>query len=154
MANSIHLPFYSFYRYVIEPELRFLADGKASAGPYAKFLGLPASPLLTQNLQVPENWLVEVVRSVYDLDNIKLVDINGNLQASLSHSNAIVLYGGTFASQVPFTANTNSNTCCLKAIALIRRLVLRHVACNLFWAPKTNPLWSTPLSWQIWDTSS
>lgn len=27
--------------------------------------------------QVPENWLVEVVRSVYDLDNIKLIDING-----------------------------------------------------------------------------
>lgn len=26
---------------------------------------------------MPENWLVEVVRSVYDLDNIKLVDING-----------------------------------------------------------------------------
>lgn len=35
------------------------------------------SPLLTQNLQVPENWLVEIVRSVYDLDNIKLQDING-----------------------------------------------------------------------------
>lgn len=28
-------------------------------------------------LKVPENWLVEVVRSVYDLDNIKLIDING-----------------------------------------------------------------------------
>lgn len=27
--------------------------------------------------KVPENWLVEVVRSVYDLDNIKLIDING-----------------------------------------------------------------------------
>lgn len=67
----------SFYRYVIESEPRFLPDGKALPGPYAKFAGLPASPLLTQNLQVPENWLVEVVRSVYDLDNIKLVDING-----------------------------------------------------------------------------
>lgn len=27
--------------------------------------------------QVPENWMVEVVRSVYDLDNIKLMEING-----------------------------------------------------------------------------
>lgn len=26
---------------------------------------------------MPENWLVEVVRSVYDLDNIKLIDIGG-----------------------------------------------------------------------------
>lgn len=62
---------------MIEPELTFQADGKAAAGPYAKFIGLPASPLLTQNLQVPENWLVEIVRSVYDLDNIRLNDING-----------------------------------------------------------------------------
>lgn len=71
------LRFYSFYRYVIEPELLFRPNGKAAPGPYAKFSALPTTPLLTQNLQVPENWLVEVVQSVYDLDNIKLVDING-----------------------------------------------------------------------------
>lgn len=67
----------SFYRYVVESELQFTADGKFTAGPDAKFTGLPTSPLLTQNLQVPDNWLVEIVRSVYDLDNIRLVDING-----------------------------------------------------------------------------
>jgi hypothetical protein len=52
-------------------------DGKQAPGPVARFTGLPANTLLTQNLNVPENWLVEVVRSVYDLDNIKLIDING-----------------------------------------------------------------------------
>lgn len=71
------MPVKNFYRFVIEPEIRFTPDGKVADGPYAKFTGLPASPLLTQNLQVPENWLVEVVRSVYDLDNIKLIDIGG-----------------------------------------------------------------------------
>lgn len=67
----------SFYRFVIEPEPQFNADGAVRSGPYAKFTGIPASPLLTQNLQVPENWMVGAVRSVYDLDNIKLADING-----------------------------------------------------------------------------
>uniref|UniRef100_A0A1B0DJK7 Uncharacterized protein n=1 Tax=Phlebotomus papatasi TaxID=29031 RepID=A0A1B0DJK7_PHLPP len=71
------MPVKNFYRYVVEPEIQFSPDGKSSKGPIAKFTGLPVNSLLTQNLQVPENWLVEVVNSVYDLDNIKLVDING-----------------------------------------------------------------------------
>nr|XP_040218313.2 UDP-glucose:glycoprotein glucosyltransferase [Anopheles coluzzii] len=71
------MPVKTFYRFVVEPELHFTNDGRLSAGPSAKFVGLPANPLLTQSLNVPENWLVEVVRSVYDLDNIKLSEING-----------------------------------------------------------------------------
>ncbi|XP_053694365.1 UDP-glucose:glycoprotein glucosyltransferase [Sabethes cyaneus] len=71
------MPVKTFYRFVIEPELQFTADGRHAAGPFAKFVGLPANSLLTQSLNVPENWLVEVVRSVYDLDNIKLSEING-----------------------------------------------------------------------------
>ncbi|XP_055856792.1 UDP-glucose:glycoprotein glucosyltransferase [Episyrphus balteatus] len=71
------MPVKNFYRYVVEPEIQFLPNGKQSEGPIAKFSGLPANPLLTQNLQVPENWLVEVVRSVYDLDNVKLAEIGG-----------------------------------------------------------------------------
>lgn len=71
------MPVKNFYRYVIEPELQFTSDGQLSSGPVAKFLGLPANPLLTQNIAVPENWMVEVIRSVYDLDNIKLSDIGG-----------------------------------------------------------------------------
>uniref|UniRef100_A0A1L8E1R7 Putative glycoprotein glucosyltransferase n=1 Tax=Nyssomyia neivai TaxID=330878 RepID=A0A1L8E1R7_9DIPT len=71
------MPVKNFYRYVVEPEIQFTADGKSSRGPIAKFTGLPVNSLLTQNLQVPENWLVEIVNSVYDLDNIKLADING-----------------------------------------------------------------------------
>lgn len=70
------MPLKNFYRYVVEPELQF-NEGKLTEGPVAKFIGLPSESLLTQNLNIPENWLVEVVRSVYDLDNIKLSDING-----------------------------------------------------------------------------
>lgn len=71
------MPVKNFYRYVVEPEVQFEANGGRSDGPLAKFSGLPANPLLTQQLQVPENWLVEAVRAVYDLDNIKLTDIGG-----------------------------------------------------------------------------
>lgn len=42
---------------------------------------MPTSPLLTQNMHVPENWLVEVVRSVYDLDNIRLENVESNVHS-------------------------------------------------------------------------
>lgn len=71
------MPVKNFYRFVIEPELQFTPEGRLSSGPVAKFVGLPANPLLTQNLNVPENWMVNVWRSVYDLDNIRLSDIGG-----------------------------------------------------------------------------
>lgn len=71
------MPVKNFYRYVIEPELQFTQDGRLSNGPVAKFVGLPANHLLTQNLAVPENWMVDLIRSVFDLDNIRLTDVGG-----------------------------------------------------------------------------
>lgn len=62
---------------MIDTEPRFTPEGRFTEGPIAKFIGLPSNSLLTQNVVAPENWLVEVVRSVYDLDNIKLSDIGG-----------------------------------------------------------------------------
>lgn len=72
--DYIILCFSSFYRFVLEPELQFTAEGDIS-GAIAKFTKLPTSSLLTQYIHAPENWLVEVVRSVYDLDNIKLDNV-------------------------------------------------------------------------------
>lgn len=66
--------YFSFYRFVLDPEPQFTADGKFN-GAIAKFTKLPTSSLLTQYIHAPENWLVEVVRSVYDLDNIKLDNV-------------------------------------------------------------------------------
>ncbi|XP_071549472.1 UDP-glucose:glycoprotein glucosyltransferase 1 isoform X4 [Panulirus ornatus] len=66
------MPLKSFYRYVLEPEPQFTDAGELAAGPHARFTGLPESPILTMNYHAPENWLVEVVQSLYDLDNIKL----------------------------------------------------------------------------------
>lgn len=77
--NSIEknsdMPVKSFYRFVLEPEIQFNEQGEQMSGPIAKFTNMPTAPLLTQNIHVPENWLVEVVRSVYDLDNIRLENV-------------------------------------------------------------------------------
>lgn len=61
---------------MLEPEIQFNEDGSQTAGPIAKFTNMPTSPLLTQNMLTPENWLVEVVRAVYDLDNIRLENVD------------------------------------------------------------------------------
>lgn len=65
----------SFYRYVLEPEVMFQTDGSFSPGPMAKFLDMPQSPLFTLNLNTPESWMVESVRTRYDLDNIYLEEV-------------------------------------------------------------------------------
>uniref|UniRef100_A0AAA9SVV2 UDP-glucose ceramide glucosyltransferase-like 1 n=1 Tax=Bos taurus TaxID=9913 RepID=A0AAA9SVV2_BOVIN len=65
-------PLKSFYRFVLEPELMLTSD---ITGPVAKFLDIPESPLLTLNMITPEGWLVEIVHSNCDLDNIHLKDI-------------------------------------------------------------------------------
>lgn len=66
---------HSFYRYVLEPELQFNAAGAQTAGAIARFSRLPHAPLLSLDLRTPTNWLVECVKSVYDLDNIRLADV-------------------------------------------------------------------------------
>ncbi|XP_076685306.1 UDP-glucose-glycoprotein glucosyltransferase isoform X3 [Andrena cerasifolii] len=74
LDKNSDMPLKSFYRFVFEPQLQFSADGHIN-GAMAKFMKLPTSSLLTQYIHAPENWLVEVVRSVYDLDNIKLDNV-------------------------------------------------------------------------------
>lgn len=75
------MPLRSFYRYVLEPEPQFMDSGEMTAGPHARFTGLPESPILTQNYHPPENWLVEVVESIYDLDNIKLESVESGVHS-------------------------------------------------------------------------
>ncbi|XP_074027064.1 UDP-glucose-glycoprotein glucosyltransferase [Leptinotarsa decemlineata] len=81
VEKNSDMPVKSFYRFVLEPEIQFSEDGRQLPGPLARFNNMPASPLLTQNYHVPENWLVEVVRSVYDLDNIRLENVESNVHS-------------------------------------------------------------------------
>uniref|UniRef100_A0A8C7I728 UDP-glucose ceramide glucosyltransferase-like 1 n=1 Tax=Oncorhynchus kisutch TaxID=8019 RepID=A0A8C7I728_ONCKI len=79
------LPLKSFYRYVLEPEVLFQTDGSFSPGPLAKFLDMPQTPLFTLNLNTPESWMVESVRTRYDLDNIYLEEVIVAAEYELEH---------------------------------------------------------------------
>ena len=50
-------------------------------GPVGRFTNLPQKPLLTLAMDLPESWLVEVVRSPYDLDNIYLEEVSSGVNA-------------------------------------------------------------------------
>ncbi|XP_073216225.1 UDP-glucose:glycoprotein glucosyltransferase 1 isoform X5 [Lepidochelys kempii] len=75
------MPLKSFYRYVLEPEISFTADDNFAPGPIAKFLDMPQTPLFTLNLNTPESWMVESVRTPYDLDNIYLEEVDNRVAA-------------------------------------------------------------------------
>ena len=42
---------------------------------------MPSKALLTVTMHPPEGWMVEVVRSPHDLDNIRLDDVTSEVQA-------------------------------------------------------------------------
>lgn len=73
MTTSI---LYSFYRFVLESDVSFLANDTVSSGPFARFMEIPESPLLTLNMITPESWMVQAVRSPHDLDNIHLQEVS------------------------------------------------------------------------------
>uniref|UniRef100_A0A7N8X340 UDP-glucose glycoprotein glucosyltransferase 1 n=1 Tax=Mastacembelus armatus TaxID=205130 RepID=A0A7N8X340_9TELE len=89
------LPLKSFYRYVLEPEVVFQADGSFAPGPMAKFLDMPQSPLFTLNLNTPESWMVESVHTRYDLDNIYLQEVE-NIVAAEYELEHLLLEGHCF----------------------------------------------------------
>ena len=69
------MPLNRFYRYVLEPQLTFDSKGFSNPGPLALFENMPQSPLLTMSMDTPLGWMVEAVRSPYDLDNIRLQEV-------------------------------------------------------------------------------
>lgn len=72
------LPLKNFYRFVIETEPTFRNGPDNPPVLKTTFRNLPVSSLLTLNMATPENWLVESVRTPYDLDNIHLAEIPSN----------------------------------------------------------------------------
>lgn len=97
VEKNSEMPLNSFYRLVLEPDLMFGSDERQLAGPSAKFGILPVGALLTQGMQVPDNWLVQSVWSPYDLDNIRLRDVETDVHSEyeLEH---LILEGHCFDS--------------------------------------------------------
>ena len=70
-----------YYRYVLDPEVKFTPEGSRISGPGAYFDGLPVKSILTLGMDAPESWLVEAVKAQYDLDNILLEEVKGGVHA-------------------------------------------------------------------------
>uniref|UniRef100_A0A6Q2ZGE8 UDP-glucose ceramide glucosyltransferase-like 1 n=1 Tax=Esox lucius TaxID=8010 RepID=A0A6Q2ZGE8_ESOLU len=114
------LPLKSFYRYVLEPEVVFQADGRFSPGPLAKFLDMPQSPLFTLNLNTPESWMVESVRTRYDLDNIYLEEVSAEyeLEHLLLEGHCFDVSTGQPPRGLQFTLGTTSDPVIVDTIVM------------------------------------
>ncbi|OXB83408.1 UNVERIFIED_CONTAM: hypothetical protein H355_006255 [Colinus virginianus] len=118
------MPLKSFYRYVLEPEISFTAENSFASGPIAKFLDMPQSPLFTLNLNTPESWMVESVRTPYDLDNIYLEEVD-NIVAAEYELEYLLLEGHCYditTGQPPrglqFTLGTSTNPVIVDTIVM------------------------------------
>ncbi|XP_059506997.1 UDP-glucose:glycoprotein glucosyltransferase 1 isoform X2 [Stegostoma tigrinum] len=109
------MPLKSIYRFVLEPEITFSADGSFGPGPVAKFLDMPQSPLFTLIINTPESWMVESVHTSYDLDNIYLKEIDGGIAAEyeleylLLEGHCYDVSTGQPPRGLQFTLGTNAN---------------------------------------------
>ncbi|EFJ45735.1 hypothetical protein VOLCADRAFT_105823 [Volvox carteri f. nagariensis] len=71
-----------------------LAPGSGPPGPpTAYFSRLPARRVLTLNLDAPEAWLVEPAAALYDLDNLRLEDVAGEVAFAEFELDALMLTG-------------------------------------------------------------
>ncbi|XP_053315400.1 UDP-glucose:glycoprotein glucosyltransferase 1 isoform X2 [Spea bombifrons] len=118
------MPLKSFYRYVLEPEILFTPAKKIAPGPIARFLDMPQSPLFTLSPSTPDSWMVESVRTPYDLDNIYLEEIESVVAAEFELEN-LLLEGHCFdvsSGQPPrglqFTLGTPTNPVVVDTIVM------------------------------------
>lgn len=87
------LPTKRFYRYVLDSEPSFAADGSL-ARPAASFSGVPLKALLTLGMDVASSWLVAPKDSVHDLDNIKLSSLKSGSNVDATYALEHILIEG------------------------------------------------------------
>ncbi|VDK76479.1 unnamed protein product, partial [Anisakis simplex] len=84
------LPLKRFYRMVLEPSVQFDDSGRISSAAYqARFASLPSKQLLTLALIPSDSWMVQAVKAVYDLDNIKMQNVEGNVVHTNTESEGV-----------------------------------------------------------------
>lgn len=89
LEKTEELPIKRFFRYVLDSEPSFDEAGNIK-GPKATFKGLPSEALLTAGMDVPPAWLVAAKASVYDLDNIKLSSVTGDVDVTYELENILI----------------------------------------------------------------
>uniref|UniRef100_A0A915PNT4 UDP-glucose:glycoprotein glucosyltransferase n=1 Tax=Setaria digitata TaxID=48799 RepID=A0A915PNT4_9BILA len=95
-AKLSELPLKRFYRLVLQPVVQFDDSGRIDNAAYeARFTLLPNKQLLTLAVVPPDAWMVQSVYAVYDLDNIKMENVAGNILAKFELEH-ILLEGHCF----------------------------------------------------------
>ncbi|GIL48985.1 hypothetical protein Vafri_5482 [Volvox africanus] len=85
------MPLKSYYRYALPTGLAL--GGGPPGPPTAYFSRLPGRRVLTLNLDAPEAWLVEPAAALYDLDNLRLEDVAGEVAFAEFELDALMLTG-------------------------------------------------------------
>ena len=68
-------------------------DNSHSDGPMAKFQDMPSKSILTLNVHPPEGWMVEAVKAIHDLDNIKLEEVSTKMVSASYELEYLVVEG-------------------------------------------------------------
>ena len=119
------LPLLRFYQFVFQPLPIFDDLGKIKTAT-AIFERLPRSALLTLGMDIPASWLIRPMKSLYDLDNIKLSNLPKgiDLEADFTLENLLVQGHATdSATQAPprglqFVLGTVSNEAMVDTITM------------------------------------
>ncbi|KAH7641055.1 UDP-glucose:glycoprotein glucosyltransferase 1 [Dermatophagoides farinae] len=90
------MPLKSFYRFVLDQEPRFVSASGSIINPVALFKSMPKTPLFTVGMSVPENWMVEAVEAIYDLDNIHLAQVDSNIVGAVFELEHLLVEGHCF----------------------------------------------------------
>ncbi|KAA0198709.1 UDP-glucose:glycoprotein glucosyltransferase [Fasciolopsis buskii] len=89
VMNLPELPVKNFYQFVWDPApfqfshsmgSRELIDSNPVI-PRVEFSHLPGQPILTLGMDAPHGWMVAAVEAVHDLDNLRLADVYGLVEA-------------------------------------------------------------------------
>lgn len=148
----------SFYSYVLESDVTFLANNTMSAGPMARFTELAETPLLTLNMITPEGWMVQALRSPHDLDNIHLQEVYRCprltlIWPTLSGSFLFVCYSKPCCHDRwvgPWRQSMSLSIFCSRATVSTCRPASLLVDCSLPWAWVETLSCMTPSSWLTW----
>jgi UDP-glucose:glycoprotein glucosyltransferase len=92
-------PLKTFFRYVLDAGLQFIDNDDPQSlieHSRAHFANMPQSSILTLNILAPENWMVEAVRSPYDLDNIILKEADDQIVYGEYELEHLIIEGHSF----------------------------------------------------------
>ncbi|WFD19160.1 killer toxin resistant protein [Malassezia caprae] len=132
------IPLQAFSRFNMRVVPEFDTNGSEMA-PAAVFTDIPPRSVLTMQLHAPRTIVAMAEEALYDLDNLRLADVNGVMGAVYS-VNSVLIEGHARADQEPtpsglqLTLSTDDGSTVLDTIVMETMGVLRHTKSSVkFW---------------------